>query len=155
MRQPMKTMARVVEPRNPPISGRGPGSSPAALVPIGARAPATTWADDDPRRSDGYPATYAIKDARIVTAPGRATMPGPSWFDEVDRSGRGRPRKRAVPFDAEVIDGKGLIVYPGFIDLFRRSGKGQELIDHERVRGKHVDLAESRLATTPPTTARG
>ena len=28
-----------------------------------------------------------------------------------------------IPFDAEVIDGKGLTVYPGFIDLYTTSGQ--------------------------------
>ena len=28
-----------------------------------------------------------------------------------------------VPFDAEVIEGKGMVVYPGFIDLYTTSGQ--------------------------------
>ena len=29
----------------------------------------------------------------------------------------------AVPYDAETIEGKGLVVYPGFIDLYTTVGQ--------------------------------
>ena len=40
-----------------------------------------------------------------------------------------------VPFDAEVIEGKGLVVYPGFIDLYTTSGQaagGGQVADRRR-----------------------
>ena len=61
-----------------------------------------------------------------------------------------------MPFDAEVIDGKGLVVYPGFIDLFTTVGQRQG-------RGSVGDRAGDARSTSPsrpcarprPTTARG
>ena len=60
-----------------------------------------------------------------------------------------------VPFDAEVIDGKGLTVYPGFIDLFTTVGQRAGVERSATGRGRPVDLAESPLAATPADNRRG
>ena len=60
-----------------------------------------------------------------------------------------------VPFDAEVIDGKGLTVYPGFIDLFTTVGQRPGVERSATGRGRPVDLAESPLAATPADNRRG
>ena len=60
-----------------------------------------------------------------------------------------------VPFDAEVIDGKGLTVYPGFIDLFTTAGQRAGVERSATGRGRPVDLAESPLAATPADNRRG
>ena len=61
------------------------------------------------------PNVYAIRGARIVTAAGAAIESGTI----VVRGGviDGVGASIAVPSDADVIDGKGLTVYPGLIDL--------------------------------------
>src|SRR3954468_11266808 len=64
----------------------------------------------------GYrPGAYAIQGARIVAGP-EVTLDAGAV---VVRDGRievvGAIDKVAIPFDAETIDGKGLVVYPGFI----------------------------------------
>lgn len=61
------------------------------------------------------PGVYAIRGARIVTAAGAPIDEGTivvrnGYIDAVGAS-------VTVPADAEVIDGKGLTVYPGLIDL--------------------------------------
>ena len=60
-----------------------------------------------------------------------------------------------MPFDAEVIDGKGLTVYPGFIDLFTTVGQRAGVERSATGRGRPVDLAESPLAATPADNRRG
>jgi imidazolonepropionase-like amidohydrolase len=61
------------------------------------------------------PNVFAIRGARIVTAAGAPLDSG----TVVIRGGRidAVGASAAVPADAEVIDGKGLTVYPGLIDL--------------------------------------
>ena len=61
----------------------------------------------------------------------------------------------AVPFDAEMIDGKGLTVYPGFIDLYTTVGQRPGVERSATGRGRPVDLAESPLAATPADNRRG
>ena len=67
----------------------------------------------------------------------------------------GSSKDTAIPFDAEVIDGKGLTVYPGFIDLYTTLGQRPGIDRSQTGRGKPVDLAESPLAATPADNRRG
>jgi imidazolonepropionase-like amidohydrolase len=70
------------------------------------------------RRS--VPATYAITNARIVSAPGQVIDRG----TVVIRNGliAAVGPAVAVPGDARSIDGTGLTVYPGFIDAYSNVG---------------------------------
>ena len=71
-----------------------------------------------PVRADA-PHVYAITGARIVTAAGPAIESGTVVIRQglVDAVGA----SVATPPDARVIDGKGLIVYPGLIDMSNRA----------------------------------
>ena len=70
--------------------------------------------DRAPVRADA-PNVYAIRGARIVTAAGAPLASGTVVIrgGAIDAVGAAV----AVPAEAEVIDGKGLTVYPGLIDL--------------------------------------
>ena len=50
-----------------------------------------------------------------------------------------------VPYDAETIDGKGLVVYPGFIDLYTTIGQRAGVERSATGKGRPVDLAEAPL----------
>ena len=67
----------------------------------------------------------------------------------------GPSKEVSVPFDAELIDGKGLVVYPGFIDLFTTVGQRPGVERSVTGRGRGVDLAESPLAATPADNRKG
>lgn len=71
------------------------------------------------------PATYAITNARIVTAApnGAPVIEGGTVVirDGIIRA-VGPASRTAVPADARVIDGGGLSVYPGFIDAYSHVG---------------------------------
>ncbi len=60
-----------------------------------------------------------------------------------------------VPYDAETIDGKGLVVYPGFIDLYSTAGQRAGVERSATGKGRPVDLAEAPLSSTPPDNRRG
>jgi imidazolonepropionase-like amidohydrolase len=61
------------------------------------------------------PRVYAIQGARIVTAAGSPVESGSIVFREGRIEAVGA--SVAIPPDADVIEGKGLIVYPGLVDL--------------------------------------
>ena len=120
--------------------------------------PAPLPAGDADGRSgplDGFPAAYAIKDARIVAAPGKTFDPGVIVVRRGVIEAVGVSKDITVPFDAEVIDGKGLTVYPGFIDLFTTVGQRSGADRSGTGRGRPVDLAESSLAATPADNRKG
>ncbi len=112
--------------------------------------------DDDPARPrNGYPVVYAIKDAKIIAAPGKVHEPGTIVVRGGVIEAVGPAKDVVVPFDAEVIEGKGLTVYPGFIDLYTTVGQRAGVERSTTGRGRLVDLAESPLASTPPDNRRG
>jgi imidazolonepropionase-like amidohydrolase len=114
----------------------------AVVIPLGARNPA-----------DLRPTAYAIRDARVVTEAGavlpRATVVIRDGFitavgPDVE-----------IPADALVTEGKGLTVYPGFIDAgtsrsydaaLRRSQGGPAAVE---------DLAADPLVATKPDNRKG
>jgi imidazolonepropionase-like amidohydrolase len=72
------------------------------------------------QKQRNVPATYAITNARIITAPGQVIERGTivirnGIFAAVGPS-------VAVPADARNVDGTGLTVYPGFVDAFSNLG---------------------------------
>ncbi len=116
----------------------------------------TARGDDDPARPrDGYPIAYAIRDAKIIAAPGKVFEPGTIVVRRGVIEAVGPAREVTVPFDAEVVDGKGLVVYPGFIDLFTTIGQRPGVERSATGRGRPVDLGESPLAATPADNRRG
>src|SRR6185437_4765065 len=77
----------------------------------------------------------------------------------VVRGGRieavGAEGKVAIPYDAETIDGKGLVVYPGFIDLFTTIGQNPAVLRSRTGAGRTVDFNDHPLAATPPDNRNG
>ncbi|HEY7544471.1 MAG TPA: hypothetical protein VID27_06300, partial [Blastocatellia bacterium] len=76
-----------------------------------------------PRARMDSPGVYAIRDAQIVVSPGKTIAKGTivirdGLITDVGESAR-------IPADARVIDGKGLTVYPGFIDAYTNLGIAQ------------------------------
>src|SRR4051812_21291384 len=79
----------------------------AGLVLVAQPAPSPARAEDGGSgRLDGFPAAYAIKDARIVAAPGKVFDPGVVVVRRGVVEAVGASKDVNVPFDAEVINGK-------------------------------------------------
>src|SRR4051794_41768630 len=74
-------------------------------------------------RPDYRPAAYAIKGGRVVTGSGPAIDEGTVVVRDGLIEAVGPAERVAIPFDAETIDGKGLVVYPGFLDLYTTPGQ--------------------------------
>ena len=129
------------------------------LAVVGLSVPAawSTAARDD-RSSLGsglYPVAYAITGAKVVAAPGKVFDPGTVVVRRGVIEAVGLAKDVTVPYDAETIDGKGLVVYPGFIDLYSTAGQRAGVERSGTGKGRPVDLAEAPLSSTPPDNRRG
>ena len=74
-------------------------------------------------RPDYQPVAYAIKGAKVVAVSGDPIEIGTVIVRDGVIAAVGQADRIEIPYDAEVIDGKGLVVYPGFIDLYTTSGQ--------------------------------
>ena len=127
----------------------------ASLLSLPA-AWSTVTADDQSSLGAGiYPAAYAITNAKIVTAPGKSIEPGTIVVRRGIIEAVGLTKEVTVPYDAETIDGKGLVVYPGFIDLYTTIGQRAGVERSATGKGRPVDLAEAPLIATPPDNRKG
>jgi len=98
------------------------------------------------------PKTFAIINARLVTGSGTVIAHG----NLIIRDGLivAVGPKAPVPPDAEVIDGKGMVVYPGFINAATA-----DLLDPKKTAipqaGRTVSFRKDVLAATRPDNRRG
>ena len=122
-----------------------------------AAAWSTVAADDRSSLGSGiYPAAYAITGAKIVDGARQdLSSRGRSWSGAGLIEAVGPTKDVAVPYDAETIDGKGLVVYPGFIDLYTTIGQRAGVERSATGKGRPVDLAEAPLTSTPPDNRKG
>ena len=60
-----------------------------------------------------------------------------------------------VPADAETIEGKGLVVYPGFIDLYTTIGTPAGVVRSQTGAGRAVPYTDFALPRTPPDNRTG
>ncbi len=138
---------------------RGLGVAFGTVALIGLTLPlawSTLAADDQSSVGNGiYPAAYAITGAKIVTAAGKTLDQGTIVVRRGIIEAVGPVKDVTVPYDAETIDGKGLIVYPGFIDLYTTVGQRAGVERSATGKGRPVDLAEAPLITTPPDNRKG
>jgi imidazolonepropionase-like amidohydrolase len=113
-------------------------------------------ADDQSSVGSGlYPAAHAITGAKIIAAPGKVYDPGTIVVRRGIIESVGADKDVTVPYDAETIDGKGLVVYPGFLDLYTTIGQHAGVERSATGKGRPVDLAEAPLPSTPPDNRKG
>ena len=100
-------------------------------------------------RPDYHPVAYAIKGAKIVPVSGEPIDAGTVVVRDGVIVAVGTVDRVEVPYDAEVIEGKGLIVYPGFIDLYTTSGQTAGVNKSLTGEGRTVNYADFALPRTP------
>ncbi len=93
--------------------------------------------DGSQQNLTGKAGTFAIKGARIVTVSGETIENGTVVIKDGKILAVGATA--AIPSDAQVIDGKGLSVYPGMIDAATNLGLSEIQLSAEPT----VDVAES------------
>ena len=101
------------------------------------------------------PDAYAIKDAQIVTGTGKTIAKGTVVFRNGLITEVGESVK--VPGDAQVIDGAGLIVYPGLIDAMSNLGlQTQQQQTPAPGQGRQAAIAAAAAGQQPnPEAAHG
>src|SRR5262249_62375018 len=79
--------------------------------------------------ADLRPRVFAIRDARVVAEPGKVLPKGTVVIRDglIEAVGP----DVAAPADALIIDGKGLTVFPGFLDANRNWGFGPAVVRSE------------------------
>lgn len=102
-----------------------------------------------------FAGTYAVKGGKVFAAPGKVFDPGTVVVRRGIIAAVGKADEVEVPFDAETIDGKGLVVYPGFLDLYNTAGQRGGVDRSATGRGRPVNLSEAPLVWTPPDNRRG
>ena len=113
-------------------------------------------ADDDRSNAPGYrPAAYAIKGAKVVAKPGSTIEKGTVIVRHGVIEAVGPADEVTIPPDAEIIEGEGLIVYPGFIDLYTTLGARPSAERDEVGAGRDVALNDYAMPSTPPDNRNG
>lgn len=119
-----------------------------AVAILTAISPALFSGDSD-LRPDYRPAAYAIVGARIAAAPGTVIEPGTVIIREGLIEAVGKTGEVTVPADAETIDAKGMVVYPGFIDSYTTLGVPSGAIRSKTGPGRTIPYADFALPRTP------
>jgi imidazolonepropionase-like amidohydrolase len=106
-------------------------------------------------RLDYKPAAYAIKGATLVTGRGEPIAKGTVVVRDGVIEAVGADDAVKVPYDAETIDGKGLHVYPGFLDLFSTAGQAAGAVKSRTGEGRAPAYADYAYPRTPPDNRYG
>src|SRR5437763_3084240 len=105
------------------------------------------------RTGDLKPRVFAIRNARVVTEPGKVLPEATIVIRDGLIDAVGADVK--VPPEALVIDGKGLTVYAGFIDAMSNWGFDPALRRSEAGAPAAEDFAAEALAATKPDNRKG
>jgi len=115
------------------------------------------WASfPSPAQSPGEqlkPSVFAITDARVIPEPGKVIAKATVVIRDGQIQAVGADVK--PPADALLIEGKGLTVYPGFIDALSNWGFDPALRRSEAGTPAPVDFASEALAATKPDNRKG
>ena len=126
----------------------------SAMALLTVLAPALLSADND-LRPDYRPAAHAIVGGRVVAAPGVVFDPGTVVIRNGIIEAVGKAVDVSVPADADTIDAKGMVVYPGFIDLYTTLGTPSGITKTKTGAGRAVPYADFALPRTPPDNRNG
>jgi imidazolonepropionase-like amidohydrolase len=106
-------------------------------------------------RPDYRPSAYAIRGARIVASADTTFDPGTVVVRDGVIKAVGKTSEVEIPFDAEVIDGKDLVVYPGFVDLYTTLGQPSGITRSQTGPGRKVPYTDFALPRTPADDRNG
>src|SRR5258708_26280313 len=89
-----------------------------------------------------HSAAQVVRGARMLAGPDATLESGSIVIRNGVIEAIGPSDKVEVPYDAEVIEGKGLVVYPGFLDLYTTLAQPQGVVRSQSGSGRTVDFAE-------------
>jgi len=105
-------------------------------------------------RPDFKPPALAIKGAKIYVKPGQSIENGTILVRKGIIEKVGKADETKVPADAFVVDGKGLSVYPGWVDAYTLSGLGTGTRS-KTGSGRNLPQGEFASPFTPPDDRNG
>jgi imidazolonepropionase-like amidohydrolase len=105
------------------------------------------WSAD--LRLDYQPPAYAIKGAKVVPVAGETIEAGTVVVRDGVITAVGPVDKVEIPLDAEVIEAKGMVVYPGFIDLLTTAGQSATAVKSLTGPGRDINYADFSFPRTP------
>ncbi|WP_169980404.1 amidohydrolase family protein [Tautonia rosea] len=146
-------MTRPPEPRPPARSGRDTITAATLLCVL--LSPSISWAQGVERRPDYRPAAFAITGATIVASPDRTIEEGTVVLRDGLIEAVGPTSEIEVPYDAERIEGEGLVLYSGFIDLYTTIGQDENVPRSATGLSRPIPLREFAQASTPPDNRNG
>src|SRR5579862_5165343 len=118
------------------------------------RPPRPEPTDAGAQRTDSLrPTVFAIRDAKVVTEPGKVLERATVVIRDGLIEAVGPDAK--IPADALVMDGKGLTVYPGFLDAMSNWGFDTSLRRSEGGAPAVEDTASESLASTKADNRKG
>ena len=138
----------------PASSVRSRALAVAASTAIGLTLAALPLRSAD-LRPDYQPPAYAIKGARVVADEKTTYDPGTVVIRRGVIEAVGPADKVEIPYDAETVEGKGLTVYPGFLDLATSQGTAAGATRSLTGPGRTVNYADFALPSTPPDNRNG
>ncbi|MEW4567191.1 amidohydrolase family protein [Tautonia sp. JC769] len=127
----------------------------AATLCLSLLAPAIARAQGAERRPDYQPAAVAVTGATIVASPEQTIEDGTVVLRGGLIEAVGPALEIEVPYDAETIEGDGLVLYPGFIDLYTTIGQDENVPRSATGLSRPIPLDEFPQASTPPDNRNG
>ncbi len=117
---------------------------PAIFAACFVQARAADW------RPDFRPPALAIEGAKIVVAADKTIETGTIVIRKGIVEAVGKTEEVKIPPDAFVVAGKGLTVYPGWIDAYTLTGLGTGTSRSRTGTGRSMPLSEFSSPFTPP-----
>ncbi len=139
--------------KNP--GGRCPALIVATTLTVLSASTLPLRSDDTDLRPDYQPVAYAIRGAKVFVNAESTIDEGTVVIRHGVIESVGSADEVAIPADAEVIDGKGLVVYPGFIDLYHVVGAPKSRERSETGPGRKIPYGEFALPRTPTDNRNG
>jgi imidazolonepropionase-like amidohydrolase len=117
---------------------------PAILAACCIHVRAADW------RPDFRPPALAIEGAKIVVTADKVIEPGTIIIRKGIVEAVGKTEEVKIPPDAFVVAGKGLTIYPGWIDAYTLTGLGTGVPRSRTGSGRNLPLNEFSSPFTPP-----
>lgn len=107
------------------------------------------FSGDSELRPDYRPVAYAVVGGKVFLGTGKSVEPGTIIIRNGVIESVGKTADVIIPADAETIDAKGMVVYPGFVDLYTTLGVPAGVTRSKTGPGRTVPYSDFAMPRTP------